>query len=275
MRTVVAGFVVLAILSAGCGRSDFSESVKETTQGSQIATPASLNKATPKAPSFQDQRSVVRNASLALRVESVEKAEKSVTEATLALGGYVESSQSTDLDTAKPIIVMALRVPVQTFDQAVAAYERLGIRLSKSISSSDVSTQIVDMDARLQTMQAEEASLRRMLARSGSLGQTMEIQRKITEVRSTIESAAAQSKKLKQLSALSSIELRLQQTAQGAMAGHDPNWATEALAQAGASATTLYRGAFIGLLWVLVYSPIWIVVGFVARKFIRRRADVT
>lgn len=223
--------------------------------------------APPVAPKEVPQRSVIRNGSLSVRVPNVEKAEDEVVRLVQSAGGYVDSAESSDLASATPILTMKLRVPAPQFDRVMNGLEGLGMRLSKKVSSEDVTSSLVDMNARLKIMRAQEEVYRRLLAKSGSQSEMMDVQEKLMNLRGMIESLESQHKTLSRLAALSSIELTLQQSAEdAAMATSDPNWAKEAWGSATGAIGNVARIAGSFLIWAAVFSPFWIPVLWFARK---------
>lgn len=273
-----------ALLAAsGCAKSE--ESADATTYSSMPGggeTPATLasagqnREAPPVAPKEVPQRAVVRNGSLSVRVPNVEKAEDEVVRLVQSSGGYVDSAESTDLATATPMLTMKLRVPSAKFDGIMKGLEGLGMRLSKKVSSEDVTSSLIDMSARMKIMRAQEEVYRRLLAKSGSQQEMMDVQEKLMNLRGMIESLEGQHKSLSRLAALSSIELTLQQSAEGAaLATSDPNWAKEAW---GSSTGALGNAARVFgslLIWAAVFSPIWIPIAWFARKSIFGRKPAT
>ena len=186
-------------------------------------------------------------------------------------GGYVDSAESSDLASATPVLTMSLRVPVAKFDATLDQFEKLGARLSKKVSSEDVTATVVDLAARLKIMRTQEEVYRGMLAKARSNQDLIDVQDKLMNLRGTIESLEAQHKSLSQLAALSSIELTLQQSAEGAAAAtNDPNWARE---QWGSALSALGSAARVGgtvLIWSVVFSPFWIPVVWYARRSANR-----
>ncbi|MGV3616842.1 MAG: DUF4349 domain-containing protein [Fimbriimonas sp.] len=266
--------ISFAILIAGCSGpggsgADVEMASKAVVSGDMAAAPAEERSRAATSngaaagrlasqPVTHVARQVIRRADLAVRVPNVEKAEREVNALVQSWQGYVESANSTDLSSDHPALTMAIRVPVGRFDDGIAKLESLGVRLSKTVSSEDVTGQIVDLDARLSTLRAQEETYRGLLRRSSNLESVISLQDKLTEVRGTIESMAAQRKTLGGLAALSNISLRLEQDAVAHAPAKDPNW----MAQTWAESTTALGYALrtvttIGM-YVAVFSPFWL-----------------
>ncbi len=206
------------------------------------------------------KRHVIRNGSIGLRVESVEKAEKQISAMVGKGGGYVETTTSSDLGGGNPTIDMTVRVPSTGFEESLATLAALGHVTSKQVDAKDVTAEIVDLGARIKTLTAKEETFREMLKSSRSINDVMSLQDRLTEVRTEIERMEAQRKSLSELASLSTIRIHLSQNATvPTVAAADPNW----FAQSFGSATTSFMGAVravVGLLtWVVVFSPFWLV----------------
>ncbi len=221
------------------------------------------------AKSLMDDRMVIRTAELTVSVDSVEKAEGSVNRIVRSFGGYVTDAQSSDLVSDAPIMHMTMRVPVGAFEQIMSGIEGLGIRLSKGITSEDVTEQVVDLDARVKTMSIQENTFRALLKDARSLDSVMRLQEKLTGIRSEIESLQAQRTSLAKQAAFSTITLTLEQSAIGNAPAKDPNWLTQAWGEATTSMGAFSRTVTVFLVWLMVFSPVWIVLAFAGMRLKR------
>ncbi len=223
------------------------------------------------------QRQIIRQANLEVRVNKVDDAEKRALHITEEAGGFVESSSSTGLAGSLPRIDLALRVPVGRFDDVLQSFSALGVPLSKTISGEDVTAQLVDMEARLKTLGVQEETLREMLKSTRTVKDMLEVQGRLTDVRTQIEQIAAQRKNMSELAALSTIRLSLLQSSETApIAPKDQNWAAEAWAEASTALMGALRKLVTVAIWLVVYSPIWLV-GLVLLRLVwkgwRRRTE--
>jgi hypothetical protein len=210
------------------------------------------------------QRSVVRTCSLTIKVGDAQKAERSVTNLVRAWRGFVEGSESTNLDSRNPSLTMVIRVPESRFDDAIEAFEKLGERVAKTVSGQDVTSQLVDMNARLRNLRAQEETYRQILRQARRVGEVLEIQQHISSIRGEIESMDAQAKSLRRLAALSSLTLTLEQRPSGPDAPQTSGWAEDAWANATKALMGAVRSLSTAVIWVFVYSPVWLPAGFIA-----------
>jgi hypothetical protein len=234
------------------------------------AKEASLDHTVAKHGSILDSRMVVRTADMHVRVSDVEKAERAVNRIVLQHGGYVQTATSSDLASDHPSMAITLRVPVGYFDDIVSGFESLGVRTSKSITSQDVTEQVVDMDARMKTLLTEEETFRGILRNTQDMSTIITLQDKLTELRSTIESIAAQRKSLAKQASFSTITLTLDQSATINPAPKDPNWIAEAWGESTGSFSGILRSLATAGIWLTVFSPVWLPLLFFALRGARQ-----
>ncbi|MEZ0325837.1 MAG: DUF4349 domain-containing protein [Fimbriimonas sp.] len=203
-------------------------------------------------------RLVIRHADLTLRVDNLEKVEKNVQKLVRGFGGYVDNASSTDLDSDHPTLTVSMRVPSQSFDEAMSQIEALGIRTGKSIKSEDVTEQVVDMDARIKSMLVQEETYRALLKAARRLDDVISLQQQLTDVRGQIESIQGQRKSLASQASLSSISLTLTQSAIAHQAPKDPNWLAQTWGESTTQMGSLLRGVAAFAIWFAVFCPLWV-----------------
>lgn len=269
---------MLAGCSGGSAEQSVDVSATESPTGQRGSAPDSPQPQAKLASQATDprmrqtantRRAVIRNGELAVRVENVEKAERQVNAYVASRGGFVVSSDSSDLNEASPSISMKIRIPVADFDAAMLTFEGLGKRLGKKVSGEDVTAQLVDLDARLKIMRAQEDAFRNMLRKASSQSEALDLQTRIMDLRGQIESLAGQRKATSELAALSTIGLTLEGATKGIVDTEDKGWAQESWN----SATNVLGSAVrtIGTLgiFLLVLAPIWLPLGLLGWRAIK------
>lgn len=216
------------------------------------------------------RRDVVKTGSLTIQVDDVDSAEKKARQITESSGGRVDRVGSSDLAGPAPTIDMTLRIPVARFESTMEGLEALGVRMAKQVSVSDVTEKLVDMEARMKTMLAQEEVVRNMLRKATSLGDSLTINNDLTRLRGEIESIQAQRKSLAGQAAYSTLEVKLTKKATAvAVASTDPNWFQTSWASAWNAGTVVFRSVVSILMWAVVFSPVWLAAIFGMRWFIR------
>jgi hypothetical protein len=158
-------------------------------------------------------RKLIRTVSLQLEVRDTEEAARKVEALVARLGGYVESSTG---ERRNDILYyqMSVRVPVQRLDEALTAVRAMASRVNREQRSvEDVTSQYIDLDARVRTLKATEGELQALLAESRQRGRKIEdimaVYRELVEIRSQIEQIQTQLNSFDRLASFSTIRLEL------------------------------------------------------------------
>jgi len=104
------------------------------------------------------------------------------------------SSSPTGQDRARGSLTV--RIPAAAFDDALRDLRRLGKVESESIKGQDVGGQLVDYDARITSLQAQEDALRALMGRANQVGEVLQVQDQLFSVRQQIEQLQAQRNQL-------------------------------------------------------------------------------
>jgi hypothetical protein len=237
---------------------------------------------------------LVRNGDLWLTVArgSLLTTVDRITAMTGAMGGYVVSSAmgtsqtapgqggimepqplATDSSTAQtlapappvadgtPYAMLTVRVPETNFDAAVRRFAALGHVESASTSSEDVTSQFVDLQARLQHYQSVERRLVRFLAQTGTISQMLAVQDRIDQTQLTIEQLSAELKSMRETTSYGTLTVSL--TEKG---GHHVVVAahTGFTGRFLHSVAVIGRGARVTGLWLAGALPFFLLFGAIA-----------
>ncbi len=235
--TTGAGALLVALVLAGCSGADQPTSSPgggmavpapqpATTQaggsdGSPVGaaaaagtTDATSRAVTPeKAPatgltglSLAD-RSIVRTATLSVRVPDVLAASARASALATAQGGFVagEDTQAQPDHPAKAEAVLTLRVPSDRLPALLTQLRALGTLLNEEQSADDVTGQVVDVQARINAQKASVARVSALMARATTLGQVVQIEGELTRRQADLESLQGQAAKLADQTALATV----------------------------------------------------------------------
>ena len=240
---------------------------------------------TEKEPAQRPQ--LIKKASLNLRVESIEESIQQVREVVNAQQGDVlslsnrsngeESGAYSTPNFRSQTTFFELRVPQDRFDSAVDALAEIGEVEGRSITTEDVSGQLVDLQARISNSQKSEEALKEIMSRSGEIADVLEVSRELSRVRQEIEQMKATQKSLTTQVRYSTIRVSLASAI--AQTPNQPAFTTQ-LANTWKASTSSVGNFTTDLmqlgLWLLVYSPyIAILLGgaVIARKVLRNSAS--
>ena len=184
-------------------------------------------------------------------------------------GSVLGLSESVTNDRRSANITM--RVPADRFDDAVAALKKLnGEVLSSSVDAKDVTDQLVDLDARLTALRAEESRYLQLFASAKTVDEMLKVQVALSQLRQQIEQLAAQQKSTKDRVAFSTISLSVASTAEP-LPGTPGKWdPARTFATAIAALTTLLRSVADLAIWLLVFG--WVPLLLLASIFVASRS---
>jgi hypothetical protein len=153
---------------------------------------------------------IVRTADLRVKVAKggFGSAFDRVASVAAANGGFVSTS-STATSGGVPSGDLTVRVPSDRFDSVRQALAGLGKVEAESIRGEDVSGQLVDFDARLKSLQAQEDALRTLVSQAKAVGDVLSVQSNLFSVRQQIEQLKAQQANLDQAASLATIQVSL------------------------------------------------------------------
>ncbi|OBG40168.1 DUF4349 domain-containing protein [Mycobacterium sp. E3198] len=146
----------------------------------------------PQAP--QDgtfKRDIVTTGSLQLVVAGPAQAADRLVSAVTDAGGRVDSREERS-GSSSPTVDLVLRIPADKLDGVLADAKKLGAVESMSINHSDVTTQRVDLDARIQALQTSVDRLLDLMRRAGSVGDLLAAESSLTQRQAELDSLRAQ-----------------------------------------------------------------------------------
>ncbi|GAC1366709.1 MAG: hypothetical protein NVSMB32_11330 [Actinomycetota bacterium] len=160
--------------------------------------PADAGKSGPPAGDLGQgfQASVLRTASVEVQVNKGQFPAAGA-QATAVAARYVGLVSDSNAQTSSGRLargVLTLRVPADKLDAAIGDLQRLGTTVSLMTSSQDVSGQVADLDARLHSLQAQEAQYLQLLPAAKSTTDILEIRTRLDSVRQEIESLQGRQK---------------------------------------------------------------------------------
>lgn len=107
-------------------------------------------------------------------------------------GGFVASSSQANATDEAAEGTLTIRVPADKFETARNELGALGTLENLEMGGQDVSAQIVDYDARIRNLQAQEQALSTLLSRARTIGEVLEVQGQLFNVRQQIEQLQAE-----------------------------------------------------------------------------------
>lgn len=207
------------------------------------------------------ERYVIRKANIELRTTDVRaaflKASHLVSE---AHGEYVQESSLTGSDQRLQAN-LTIRVAADRLSSVLQALRELGTVRAETAGGEDVTTQVVDMEARLSNEKRVEVELLQLMEKrtDGPLKEVLELRSAIGNVRQTIETLTAQRERLARLVSLATILVIIRSADTAAEPASPGLWDyfTTAVSRAAERGVQALINTVAGLILVLVGGALW------------------
>ncbi len=221
------------------------------------------------------QPQLIKRAQLSLVVNSVDDTLKSTSQLIRSHQGDILDLQDNQIEAVQRTAYLRIRVPQVKLDALLEALGELGTIQQQGLSAEDVSTQIVDAQARLRNLRKSEESLLKIMERSGEISHVLEVSRELSRVREQIEQIDARVQNLQAQVRYSTIDLTLTAAVAPQPIGRPLG---ETIGTTWQEATQSVAALTVGLmqigLWLLAYSPYLLVLaiaGVLGYRTLRRR----
>ncbi len=155
--------------------------------------------------SAEQGRVLIRSGSLQLRAKDLDATKSDIEQITSEVGGRVENWSLQD----NKWLNMKLRVPEGRLEGSMDRIAELGKVVGRSLSSRDVTEELIDLEIRLKNLQALRERLRSYLDQASNLEEILGVERELARVQSEIESLEAKLKLLKDQIAMSELNVRV------------------------------------------------------------------
>ncbi len=151
-------------------------------------------------------RKIIRSGDLRFEVDDLEAARGSILERVKAGGGYVEGDERGDWGRSRSV-TLRVRIPADRFDAFVQDLQGLGRLESQNINTMDVTSEWVDVEARISAKRAVEKRYLELAGQAKSVPEMLEVERELGNVRAEIESMEARMKALRDQVSMSTLTI--------------------------------------------------------------------
>ena len=157
-----------------------------------------------------DSTLIVKTGQLSLEVTDLDKAVTEAQSAIAGLGGSVSSSNRSGTGDYAAASV-TYRVPAGRWDDALGALRKIGsTTLAEQTDTSDVSSQVVDLQARLDNLKTTESALQAIMAKAVAIPDVIAVESQLSQTQGQIEQLTAQRDHLKDQAAMSTLTVTFQ-----------------------------------------------------------------
>lgn len=237
----------------------------------------------------EPDREVIATATATLEVAAGDRASREATDAiaaaAVASGGYVESlsiggaagvrvdETGTTLPYPDSGTRITVRVPSDALASTIAELDEIGTVTASQTSSQDVTTEAVDLRARVESAQASVDRLTELMSQAGSLADLLAAESALAERQAELESWQQQLEYLDAQVAMSSLTVSVVVPSDPVEA--DPAGFGDGLAAGWNGLVATLNGIVIALgfllPWLVVAAVVWLLVWLTLRVVRRRR----
>ena len=144
------------------------------------------------AEAAQTSTKLIYTANLTIESKDFDAARTALNEAVSAAGGYMESSDEYANSGSRRSLSLTLRVPQENYESFLAAVAATGNVTYKSQQAEDVTTQYMDIEARLDSLKEQRARLQELKASADNLSDLLQIESSLSDVQYQLESYQSQ-----------------------------------------------------------------------------------
>lgn len=235
---------------------------------------------------FSAERLVIKNANLAIVVDSPPDAMDEISALADEFGGFVVSSNLYQSLTASGIEVpsasITIRVPSESLSDALEAIEDLAVRVdSRSQSGQDVTSEYTDLQSRLRNLEDAEELLRQIMSQAEDTEDVLNAFHQLNSITEQIEVLKGQIKYYEESAALSAVSVQLIASAADqpiTIGGWEPVGVAKDAIQALVNAM---QGLVNALIWLVLYLlpvvlvigvPLWLIARAARRRWVKRES---
>lgn len=214
---VLAALAAILFLLVGCSSGGGLGARQEDSSG--VAGEPNPVAPQPDVAATTLQRQIARSGELTLSVDDPAAAAQQLRQTAAEFGGFVTSEYvvlptagETELTRSRSQVTLS--VPADRFEEAMDEAAKAGTEVSRAVSSADITTQVVDVEARIRTLRESIARLEDLMTRAGSLEEITTLEAELTRRQADLESLVAQQEALRDQVTQSPITVTLVTSAQ-------------------------------------------------------------
>jgi hypothetical protein len=191
----------------GDGRASF------TSDGADIASGSSGTRTVGAGRVGVQTRQVISVGRVTLEAKDLGTVRDEIDQLLGRFGGYVTDEQTTnDGSGDAERSVLRLRVPAPRFDGVMSAFHEFATVVDIDREATDVTTETIDVAARVRTQEVSLERLRKFLGEAGSVSSMIRLESEIAERESDLGSLRAQQEYLDDQTSLSTIKVTMYRT---------------------------------------------------------------
>lgn len=138
------------------------------------------------------ERKIIYTARLYLESKTYDETRAALEAALAERGGYIEACDEYSYSDDARSVTLTLRIPAAEYQSFLSAAEGAGNLRSKSEQAEDITSQYIDVAARIANLEAQRTRLQELQAQAETLSDLLEIESKLSDVQYQLESWQSQ-----------------------------------------------------------------------------------
>jgi hypothetical protein len=207
------GVFLMMILAPSIGNEFYSIS-SELGQDEQEPAMAPGSGSAQSLAAQASLRVIIREGEITLVVDDTRAAKERIETVVAEMeseGAFVVSSQeAANVESQMPTVRMVIRVPAERFDEVMERLAAMAVRVeAQSETAEDVTEEYVDLQERLESMEAARDRLRQILDEAETVEELLLVEEQLAQREADIEALRGRLEYLAQSAQLSRIEITL------------------------------------------------------------------
>lgn len=227
------------------------------------------------APTDTQNRLVVQESSLSLVVKNVRETSDKIVDFAKQNDGFMVSQTFSNPEEA-PYATISVRIPSIKLQQVLTYYRGLAMKVSsENLKGTDVTDEYVDIEARLATLNKTKAKFEEIMGKALTVQDILNVQRELISLQDQIDALKGRQDFLTKTAQLAKVTIYLSTDEFSLPYAPAETFRPEViLKQAVRSLVLTLRGLAGKLIWIVVFSVLWVpvlLIGIVVYRWYNKR----
>lgn len=131
-------------------------------------------------------KKITRTAQMNIEVKELDNFIRTIKNEVNRISGYVNSENKSVYDNLSSA-TLVVKVPAQSLDSFIAVIDANGKVTTQQVDTDDISAGYADNEAKIKSLETEQETLLKLLEKAESLDNVIQLQDKLTEIRSQLD----------------------------------------------------------------------------------------
>ncbi len=192
----------------------FDAKAKQDTMESEISADDSTGQESPAATENRELK-IIKTGDIYVQTKDYNNFLNEMTAKIASLGGYIENNNTEVYQVYENDKLMhgnlKIRVPKESFDEAVSYLEETTEIRRKNIGETDVTKEYYDKDNKVQNLEVQEQHLRELFEKATTVEEMLQIENELRRVRTEIDSLNLSIADIDDRASMSTIDLEVEE----------------------------------------------------------------